>query len=172
MMGATRRPYATNEREAIRLTYGKLTPSVCYPALARTAFTRSRNSPSCCKLPKHSDGMRPGTAEAVRLRASEFELDRGTLVDIIETNRSMPDERGQAHSFSGGEHRYRTLFHAMPTSLLELDITRVRPILEVSAHIGSDQPAGSRQRLVTGLGAHPASHPVIFGSRWRISSNY
>ena len=28
-----------------------------------------------------------------------------------------------------GEHRYRTLFHAMPTSFLELDITGVRPIL-------------------------------------------
>lgn len=56
--------------------------------------------------------------------------DRGTLVDIIETSRSVSDKRGHPDSFSGGEHRYRTLFHAMPTSLLELDITRVRPILE------------------------------------------
>ncbi|MFB6449087.1 PAS domain-containing sensor histidine kinase [Bradyrhizobium tunisiense] len=51
----------------------------------------------------------------------------GTLLDIIEFGQAISGAR--TGSSVEGEHRYRTLFHAMPTSFLELDITGVRPIL-------------------------------------------
>lgn len=51
----------------------------------------------------------------------------GTLADIIEFGQAISGAR--TGSSVDGEHRYRTLFHAMPTSFLELDITGVRPIL-------------------------------------------
>ena len=51
----------------------------------------------------------------------------GKLRDTVETSR--PVSTTQSAGSLEGEHRYRTLFHAMPTSFLELDITGVRPIL-------------------------------------------
>ncbi|MGX4804904.1 ATP-binding protein [Bradyrhizobium guangdongense] len=51
----------------------------------------------------------------------------GTLSQIIEFGQVISGTR--TGSSLEGEHRYRTLFHAMPTSFLELDITGVRPIL-------------------------------------------
>ncbi|MFB6417702.1 PAS domain-containing sensor histidine kinase [Bradyrhizobium tunisiense] len=73
---------------------------------------------------------RVGRDRVTLLIDAQFNVRRdrdGALLDIIETSRPVPV--AQAGSILDPEHRYRTLFHAMPTSFLELDITAVRPII-------------------------------------------
>lgn len=74
--------------------------------------------------------VRVGRNRNTLLVDSHFSVRRnadGTLLDIIEFGQAISGAR--TGSSVEGEHRYRTLFHAMPTSFLELDITGVRPIL-------------------------------------------
>ncbi|RJF69805.1 PAS domain-containing sensor histidine kinase [Rhodopseudomonas palustris] len=72
----------------------------------------------------------------------------GALLDIVETSRSVSSER--AALSREGEHRYRTLFHAMPTSYLELDITAIRPFI-----------AQHRDRSIAEIRAHLLASPEI-----------
>jgi signal transduction histidine kinase len=105
-------------------------------AVGRVADEMLRSSPRVTYPP--ADAMDVWTEQVVRvgrdrvtlLIDAQFNARRdvgGALLDIIETSRPVPAVR--PGSVLDGEHRYRTLFHAMPTSFLELDITAVRPII-------------------------------------------
>ncbi|SCB27443.1 PAS domain-containing protein [Bradyrhizobium yuanmingense] len=75
--------------------------------------------------------VRVGRNRNTLLIDAQFSVQRrdqnGAPVEIVEISQLISGAR--TASSLEGEHRYRTLFHAMPTSFLELDITGVRPIL-------------------------------------------
>ncbi|MGJ4995581.1 ATP-binding protein [Bradyrhizobium sp. HKCCYLS3077] len=107
-------------------------------AVGRAADDMLRSSPRLTLPPGGYDDT--WTTQVVRMGRhlgslvvdAQFSIrrdDEGKIVDIIETGRLLGDRTSASTWREDGEYRYRTLFHAMPTSFLELDITGVRPIL-------------------------------------------
>lgn len=107
-------------------------------AIGRLADEMLRSSPHFA-LPADGQGD-TWTTEIVRVGRNlssvvidaQFSIRRnadGAMLDIVETGRAIPARCVACDPRDEGEHRYRTLFHAMPTSFLELDITEVRTVL-------------------------------------------